>query len=109
MRFDEALVYLDEHASYEKTGRVEEPSLNNITRLMDVMGDPQLSYPVIHVTGTNGKGSTTQIITKLLIAHGLQVGTYTSPHLEHLTERISRNGVPIPEEDFAACVAKSAR
>ncbi|NDC26462.1 MAG: bifunctional folylpolyglutamate synthase/dihydrofolate synthase, partial [Actinobacteria bacterium] len=108
MRFDEALVYLDEHASYEKTGRVEEPSLNNITRLMDVMGDPQLSYPVIHVTGTNGKGSTTQIITKLLMAHGLQVGTYTSPHLEHLTERISRNGVPIPEEDFAACVAAVA-
>jgi len=54
MRFDEALVYLDEHASYEKTGRVEEPSLNNIARLMDVMGDPQLTYPVIHVTGTNG-------------------------------------------------------
>ena len=108
MRFDEALVYLDEHASYEKTGRVEEPSLNNIARLMDVMGDPQLTYPVIHVTGTNGKGSTTQIITKLLMAHGLQVGTYTSPHLEHLTERISRNGVPIPEQDFANCVAAVA-
>ena len=108
MRFDEALVYLDEHASYEKTGRVEEPSLNNITRLMDVMGDPQLSYPVIHVTGTNGKGSTTQMITKLLMAHGLHVGTYTSPHLEHLTERISRNGVPISEEAFAECVAAVA-
>ena len=108
MRFDEALVYLDEHASYEKTGRVEEPSLTNITRLMDVMGDPHLNYPVIHVTGTNGKGSTTQIITKLLMAHGLTVGTYTSPHLEHLTERISRNGEPIPEQDFADCVASIA-
>ena len=108
MRFEEALVYLDEHASYEKTGRVEAPSLNNITRLMDVMGDPHLNYPVIHVTGTNGKGSTTQMITKLLMAHGLHVGTYTSPHLEHLTERIARNGVPIPEDDFAACVAAVA-
>ena len=108
MRFDEALVYLDEHASYEKTGRVEEPSLTNITRLMDVMGDPHLNYPVIHVTGTNGKGSTTQMITKLLMAHGLTVGTYTSPHLEHLTERISRNGEPIDEQDFADCVASIA-
>ena len=108
MRFEEALVYLDEHASYEKTGRVDAPSLANITRLMDVMGDPHLSYPVIHVTGTNGKGSTTQMITKLLMAHGLHVGTYTSPHLEHLTERVTRNGIPISEDDFAACVAAVA-
>jgi dihydrofolate synthase/folylpolyglutamate synthase len=75
---------------------------------MDVMAHPELSYPVIHVTGTNGKGSTTQIITKLLMAHGLHVGTYTSPHLEHLTERISRNGVPISEQAFAECVAAIA-
>ena len=89
MDYEEALRYLDEHASYEKTGRVESPSLDNITRLMDVMASPQHSYPVIHVTGTNGKGSTTQIITKLLMAHGLTVGMYTSPHLERLNERIS--------------------
>jgi dihydrofolate synthase/folylpolyglutamate synthase len=63
---------------------------------------------VIHITGTNGKGSTTQIITQLLIAHGLQVGTYTSPHLETLTERISRNNEPISEQDFADCVAAIA-
>jgi len=72
------------------------------------MGRPNLSYPVIHITGTNGKGSTTQIITQLLIAHGLQVGTYTSPHLETLTERISRNNEPISEQDFADCVAAIA-
>lgn len=108
MNFAEALVYLDEHASYEKTGRVESPSLDNISAFMDVMAHPELSYPVIHVTGTNGKGSTTQIITKLLMAHGLHVGTYTSPHLEHLTERISRNGVPISEQAFAECVAAIA-
>jgi len=75
---------------------------------MDLMGQPNLSYPVIHITGTNGKGSTTQIITQLLIAHGLQVGTYTSPHLETLTERISRNNEPISEQDFADCVAAIA-
>jgi dihydrofolate synthase/folylpolyglutamate synthase len=108
MQYGEALKYLDEHASYEKTGRVESPSLDNINTFMDLMGQPHLSYPVIHITGTNGKGSTTQIITQLLIAHGLQVGTYTSPHLENLTERISRNNEPISEQDFADCVAAIA-
>jgi len=108
MQYGEALSYLDEHASYEKTGRVESPSLDNINTFMDLMGQPHLSYPVIHITGTNGKGSTTQIITQLLIAHGLQVGTYTSPHLETLTERISRNNEPISEQDFADCVAAIA-
>jgi dihydrofolate synthase/folylpolyglutamate synthase len=108
MQYGEALNYLDEHASYEKTGRVESPSLDNINTFMDLMGQPHLSYPVIHITGTNGKGSTTQIITQLLIAHGLQVGTYTSPHLEKLTERISRNNEPISEQDFADCVAAIA-
>ena len=108
MQYGEALNYLDEHASYEKTGRVESPSLDNINTFMDLMGQPHLSYPVIHITGTNGKGSTTQIITQLLIAHGLQVGTYTSPHLETLTERISRNNEPISEPDFADCVAAIA-
>ena len=108
MQYGEALNYLDEHASYEKTGRVESPSLDNINTFMNLMGQPHLSYPVIHITGTNGKGSTTQIITQLLIAHGLQVGTYTSPHLETLTERISRNNEPISEQDFADCVAAIA-
>jgi dihydrofolate synthase/folylpolyglutamate synthase len=109
MNFEEALRYLDEHASYDKTGRVEDPSLANIRSLMSVMADPQESFPVIHVTGTNGKGSTTQIVTKLLMAHGLRVGTYTSPHLEHLTERITRNGEPIAEDEFAEAVAAVAQ
>jgi dihydrofolate synthase/folylpolyglutamate synthase len=108
MDFDEALAYLDDHASYDKTGRVDAPSIDNITKLMYAMADPHTSYPVVHVTGTNGKGSTTQIVTKLLMAHGLKVGTYTSPHLEHLTERICRNGEPIDPQDFADAVAAVA-
>ena len=63
------------------------------------MADPHLAYPVIHVTGTNGKGSTVQMISKLLMAQGLTVGTYTSPHLERINERIKRNGEPITEEE----------
>ena len=101
MDFPAALAYLDEHMSYEKTGRITSPSIEPITAICSALGDPQLSAPVIHVTGTNGKGSTVQIISRLLIAQGLTVGTYTSPHLEHVTERFKRNGEPITEEELA--------
>ena len=108
MDFAAALSYLDEHASYEKTGRVDQPSTEKIERLLAVLGDPQFDYRVVHVTGTNGKGSTTQIITRLLMAHGLKVGTYASPHLEDIRERIQIDGESIPPEDFAAAVAAVA-
>ena len=108
MNFAESLIYLDEHASYEKTGRVEEPSTSTIQRILAVLGDPQFDFRVIHVTGTNGKGSTSQIITRLLMAHGLKVGTYSSPHLENIRERIQGDGEPIDEIDFADSVAAVA-
>ena len=105
MDFAAALAYLDEHASYDKTGRVTSPSVDPISRMVSAMGDPQLAMPVIHVTGTNGKGSTVQMITRLLVARGLTVGTYTSPHLERINERLKRNGEPISDEDFAEQIA----
>jgi dihydrofolate synthase/folylpolyglutamate synthase len=105
MDFDAALAYLDQHASYDKTGRVTSPSVEPIARLCSAMGDPQLAMPVIHVTGTNGKGSTVQMITRLLMAKGLTVGTYTSPHLERINERLKRNGEPISDEEFAEQIA----
>ncbi len=108
MNYADALRYLDEHATYEKTGRIESPSLDNITALCSAMGDPQHAAPVIHITGTNGKGSTAQMISRLLVASGLTVGTYTSPHLERVNERISRNLEPIADEEFAEQVAAIA-
>lgn len=69
--------------------------------LMALLGDPQHDVPVIHITGTNGKGTVAAMITRLLRAHGLSVGTYTSPHLEVLNERLSRDGVPISDVDLA--------
>ncbi len=105
MEFAAALAYLDEHASYDKTGRVDDPSTASIASLCAAMGDPQLAQPVIHVTGTNGKGSTVQMISRLLVAQGLTVGTYTSPHLERINERIKRNGEPISDEEFAEQIA----
>ena len=100
MDYSAALDYLDAHATYEKTGRIDAPSLVTIERLMSVMGDPHTTYPVIHVTGTNGKGSTSQIITRLLMAHGLTVGTYSSPHLERINERMTQNCEPISDDEF---------
>lgn len=108
MDLAEAMAYLDAHASYDTTGRVESPTIERISRLMDVLGEPQHAYPVIHITGTNGKGSTTQMITRLLMAHGLTVGTYTSPHLERLNERISRNAEPISDDEFVEQIAALA-
>jgi dihydrofolate synthase / folylpolyglutamate synthase len=108
VRFPDALAYLDAHASYDTTGRITSPSLDHISRLTAAMGDPQHAAPVIHVTGTNGKGSTVQMITRLLMAQGLTVGTYTSPHLERVNERIARNAEPIGDEEFAEQIAAVA-
>jgi dihydrofolate synthase / folylpolyglutamate synthase len=101
MDYAAALAYLDEHMSYEKTGRITSPSIEPITAICAALGDPQLSAPVVHVTGTNGKGSTVQMISRLLEAAGLTVGTYTSPHLERVNERFKRNGEDITDEEFA--------
>lgn len=103
-----AVAYLDDHASYDKTGRITSPTLEPITRLAEAMGDPHLAAPVIHVTGTNGKGSTAQMITRLLMAQGLTVGTYTSPHLERVNERIARNAESIGDDEFAEQIAAVA-
>ena len=114
MNFGDALVYLDEHINLEatldgpKAGAVHGLSLDRMRGIVEVLGDPQASAPVIHVTGTNGKGSTSRIITALLGAHGLTVGTYASPHLESITERIRRNVDSISEEDFGDIMGEIA-
>ena len=77
------------------------PSLHRIEALMEVLDHPERAIPAIHITGTNGKTSTSRIITSLLTSAGLSVGTYTSPHLESVRERISLSGEAISEETFA--------
>jgi dihydrofolate synthase/folylpolyglutamate synthase len=90
------------------TVRPDAPTLERISRLVSALGDPQQAAPVIHITGTNGKGSTAQLVTRLLVAQGLTVGTYTSPHLERVNERLARNGEPISDDDFAEQIAAVA-
>lgn len=78
------------------------PSLERITGLVGLLGDPQACAPVIHIAGTNGKTSTARIIDSLLRAFGLRTGLYTSPHLRHVRERIQIGGEPISPERFVA-------
>jgi dihydrofolate synthase/folylpolyglutamate synthase len=72
-----------------------EPTLGRIAALVDLLGDPQRAYPVVHVAGTNGKTSTARMIDALLTEAGLRTGRYTSPHLQRATERITVDGEPI--------------
>ncbi|MFC4786885.1 bifunctional tetrahydrofolate synthase/dihydrofolate synthase [Nocardioides sp. MAHUQ-72] len=77
-----------------------EPSLDRIRAFTELLGDPQSSYRLIHLTGTNGKTSTSRMIDTLLRALELRTGRFTSPHVERMTERISIDGEPLTDEEF---------
>ena len=74
--------------------------LGRMQRAVDLLGNPEQTYPIIHVTGTNGKGSTIAFMRELFISHGKKVGTFTSPHIVSIHDRICINGEPISDEDF---------
>ena len=76
------------------------PTLERIAALVDILGSPQLTYPTIHVGGTNGKTTTARMIDALLFEMGLRTGRFTSPHLESYLERISINGQPIDAKEL---------
>jgi dihydrofolate synthase / folylpolyglutamate synthase len=78
------------------------PSLHRIEALMEALDHPERSIPAIHITGTNGKTSCARVATSLLAAAGFSVGTYTSPHLQTVRERIALNGEPLSEDAFGA-------
>ena len=74
--------------------------LGRMQRAVDLLGNPEQTYPIIHVTGTNGKGSTIAFMRELFARHGKKVGTFTSPHIVSIHDRICINGEPISDEDF---------
>ena len=76
------------------------PRLEPTRRAVELLGDPQRSYKVIHVTGTNGKTSTTRFIERILREHGLRTGRFTSPHLVRLNERMALDGEPVSDEQL---------
>jgi dihydrofolate synthase/folylpolyglutamate synthase len=104
VRPDEARAWLEAHVNLEALGvpagtprRAARPTLDRMASLGALLGSPQLEYPVVHVTGTNGKTSAVVLAAALLAERGLSVGAYTSPDLERVNERIAWNGHPIDD------------
>ena len=105
-----ARAWLDRHAdlfdalagvpSGRTPRRMAPAPLSRMEALIELLGSPQLQYPAIHITGTNGKTSTARMTTALLVSAGLSVGTDTSPYLQRLNERMSWNGEPISDEEL---------
>jgi dihydrofolate synthase / folylpolyglutamate synthase len=108
MNIGEALDYVEGHIHYgtwaARSSRSEPVhlSLARMRRFVHVLGDPQRATPVIHVNGTNGKGSTAEMITRLLMAEGLRVGTYSSPHIARYQERFRINDSDIDDDTLAS-------
>lgn len=96
MRFDEAVAELDGR----QPEHMPEPDLDRVRALASLLDDPQLTYPTIHVTGTNGKTTTARLAGALACVHGLTTGLFTSPHLTSVVERFEICGEPISEEAF---------
>ena len=113
MRFNsyvEALTWLESHVDFERVApnRQAVPTLQPIVDTLGLLADPQLDYPTIHITGTNGKGTTTTLTSALLSATGLRVGSFTSPDLHAVNERIAVNGEPIDDDDFIGLFSRLA-
>lgn len=100
MSYESAVAYLDALGVDAMKGVT--PTLDRVQALCDALNNPEASVPAIHVTGTNGKSSVARIASGVLGATGLSVGTFTSPHLQDVRERIGHNGEPIPEDVFGA-------
>lgn len=110
MNFSEALAFLDRHINREAVaGAYQGLSLHVMEELLAAMGDPHRDYPIVHVTGTKGKGTTVALAAQLFSAAGLSAGAYTSPHVSAITERLARNGTDIDPEEFAATIETIAR
>lgn len=119
MDYPSALAYLERHTNLEGSranrfgpptplmptaGQVDGLSLDPMRALMSALGDPQHAYRTIHVTGTNGKGSVARYSAAILQAMDLSVGLYTSPNMDRINERISWDGLEIPDPDLARVV-----
>ncbi|MEO7397989.1 MAG: Mur ligase family protein [Ilumatobacteraceae bacterium] len=115
MNVDDGIAWLEQHIDYAgwaarsaRIGTVE-LSLERMRRAVALLGNPHEGLPIIHVTGTNGKGSTAKMITRMLMEEGLRVGTYSSPHLVAYNERFRIDDVDITAESLAALLKRMAQ
>ncbi len=108
--FDEVMAYLDAFTNYERvTDYQAGPATLGTERIEEALkrlGDPQTACPAVHIAGSKGKGSTAYLSASLLQALGHKVGLFTSPHVNHIRERIQINGEPIREAFFCECFAE---
>ena len=100
MNYQECIAYLENVCSRGSSGGKERTAI-----MAELMGNPQDTLSIIHVAGTNGKGSTSAVIESILRHAGYKVGLFTSPHLERYEERIQINRQPIPEAEFTAIMS----
>lgn len=107
-KVQQSLDYLYSFVDYSLTRQLryspEKFNLNRMRELMQLMGDPHTNYPVVHIAGTKGKGSTAAMIASILRSAGFKTGFYTSPHLQDFNERIQVNGAPISNEKLVHLV-----
>ena len=101
MNYNEAMSYIQDTAKFGSNLGTERTE-----KILEILGNPHKDLKCIHIAGTNGKGSTTAMITNILIEAGYKVGMYTSPYIEEFEERIQINGQNIPKEDLARIVTK---
>ena len=106
--YETALGWLEAHVDFERVApnHADIPSLEPVRKFLAVVADPHLDYPMVHITGTNGKGTTTTMTSALLHATGLRVGTFTSPDLHALNERIAVNGEPIGDRELITLIER---
>ena len=109
--YEAAIDWLDSHIDLERllgSAEATPPTLDRMWTLMGVLGDPQDSVPAIHITGTNGKGSTARLAVALLGSCGLAAGSYTSPHIERVNDRITVANEPLDDESFTMAISEVA-
>jgi dihydrofolate synthase/folylpolyglutamate synthase len=109
-QLDDALTWLESHVDFERVApnRRDEPTLQPIVDTLRAIGDPHRDYRSVHITGTNGKGTTTTLTSSLLSEVGLRVGTFTSPDLHAVNERIAVAGEPIDDESLTSLLSRLA-
>ncbi|MGL5515051.1 MAG: bifunctional folylpolyglutamate synthase/dihydrofolate synthase, partial [Sporomusa sp.] len=104
MNYQQTLAYLENLSKFGIN-----LGMSRILRLLELMQQPQRRFKSIHITGTNGKGSTTAMLSAILTASGIRTGMYTSPHLLDYPERIIVNGQEITQEEFAQAISYTSK